>query len=48
MRLKDFYIIAHPKVKWENLLFSVALMIKNPPANAGDNRHGFDPWEGPL
>ena len=24
-RLKDFYIIAHPKVKWENLLFSVAL-----------------------
>ena len=37
MRLKDFYIIAHPKVKWENLLFSVALMIKNPPATAGDN-----------
>ena len=21
-----------------------ALVIKNPPANAGDMRHGFDPW----
>ena len=19
-------------------------MVKNPPANAGDMRHGFDPW----
>ena len=24
-------------------------MVKNPPANAGDLRHGFDPWvEDPL
>ena len=20
------------------------LVVKNPPANAGDMRHGFDPW----
>ena len=22
----------------------MVLMVKNPPANAGDIRHGFDPW----
>ena len=22
----------------------VVLVVKNPPANAGDIRHGFDPW----
>ena len=22
----------------------VALVVKNPPANAGDTRCGFDPW----
>ena len=22
----------------------VALVVKNPPANAGDRRHRFDPW----
>ena len=22
----------------------VVLVVKNPPANAGDMRHGFDPW----
>ena len=26
----------------------VALVIKNPPANAGDIRHGFDPWVGKI
>ena len=24
----------------------VALVVKNPPANSGDVRHGFDPWVG--
>ena len=24
----------------------VVLVVKNPPANAGDIRHGFDPWVG--
>ena len=42
---QDFYITVHPKVKQENLFFSVA---QNLPANAGDNRCGFDPWEDPL
>ena len=28
-------------------VFQVALAVKNPPANAGDMRHGFDP-EVPL
>ena len=23
-------------------------MVKNPPANAGDKRQGFNPWEDPL
>ena len=23
-------------------------VIKNPPANAGDSRHGFDPWVGKI
>ena len=23
-------------------------VVKNPPANAGDMRHKFDPWEDPL
>ena len=23
-------------------------MVKNPPANAGDQRHKFSPWEDPL
>ena len=23
-------------------------MVKNPPANAGDKRHRFSPWEDPL
>ena len=36
MRLKDFYIIAHPKVKWENLLFSVALNGKESASNTGN------------
>ena len=27
----------------------VTLVVKNPPANAGDlKRRGFDPWEDPL
>ena len=26
----------------------VALVIKNLPANAGDLRHGFDPWVGKI
>ena len=27
----------------------VALVVKNPPANAGDiTRHGFDPWVGKI
>ena len=26
------------------LVFQVVLVIKNLPANAGDMRHGFDPW----
>jgi len=26
----------------------VALVVKNPPANAGDLRHGFDPWVGKV
>ena len=24
----------------------MALVVKNPPANAGDMRHGFHPWAG--
>ena len=24
----------------------LALVVKNPPANAGDERHGFNPWVG--
>ena len=23
-------------------------MVKNPPANAGDIRHGFNPWAGKI
>ena len=26
----------------------VALVVKNPPANAGDMRHKFDPWVGKI
>ena len=26
----------------------VALVVKNPPANAGDKRSGFDPWLGMI
>ena len=28
------------------LASQVALVVKNPPANAGDMRRGFDPWVG--
>ena len=28
--------------------FQVALVVKNPPANAGDLRHGFDSWVGKI
>ena len=31
---KDLYIYTSP----------VVLLVKNPPANAGDKRRGFDPW----
>ena len=27
---------------------SLALVVKNPPANAGDPRCGFDPWPGKI
>ena len=27
---------------------TVALVVKNSIANAGDRRHGFDPWKDPL
>ena len=30
----------HVSVHWTS---QVALMVKNPPANAGDMRHSFDP-----
>ena len=26
----------------------VVLVVKNPPASAGDMRHGFDPWVGKI
>ena len=26
----------------------VALVVKNPPASAGDRRHTFDPWVGKI
>ena len=26
----------------------MALVVKNPPAHAGDERHGFDPWVGKI
>ena len=26
----------------------VAPVVKNPPANAGDTRHSFDPWVGKI
>ena len=26
----------------------VALVVKNPPANAGDRRRGFNPWVGKI
>ena len=26
----------------------LALLLKDPSANTGNNRHGFDPWEDPL
>ena len=26
----------------------VMLVVKNPPTNAGDMRHGFDPWIGKI
>ena len=26
----------------------MTLVVKNPPANAGDMRHGFDPWVGTI
>ena len=26
----------------------MAIVLKNPPANAGDVRHGFDPWVGKM
>ena len=28
--------------------FQVALMVKNPPVNAGDMRYGFNPWVGKI
>ena len=28
--------------------FTVILMIKNPPANAGDMRHSFNAWVGKI
>ena len=32
-----------------NLLgFPDGSMVKNPPANAGDMRHGFSPWAGKI
>ena len=26
----------------------MVLVVQNPPANAGDMRHGFDPWVGKI
>ena len=26
----------------------MVLVVKNPPTNAGDVRHGFDPWVGKI
>ena len=31
-----------------NGAFQVVLVVKNPPANAGDLRHEFDPWVGKI
>ena len=31
-----------------NALLQVVLVVKNPPANAGDLRHRFSPWIGKM
>ena len=33
---------------YNNLGFPGGTVVKNPPANAGDTRHGFDPWVGKI
>ena len=36
-------------LKWGFLgAFQVVLVVKNPPANAGDMRNRFDPWVGKI
>ena len=30
------------------IMVEVALVLKNPSANAGDLRHGFHPWAGKI
>ena len=37
------YICTH-----RDMGFPGGTVVKNPPANAGDTRHGFDPWVGKI
>ena len=30
--------------KWKYIYFPLGSAVKNPPANAGDSRHRFNPW----
>ena len=39
-----FMYFLHIKMSLYFIDFQVALVIKSPPANAGDVRHRFDPW----
>ena len=36
------------KGMYSHLTSQVAQLIKNPPASAGDRRHGFSPWVGKI
>ena len=36
------------KGMYSHLTSQVAQLIKNPPASAGDKRHGFGPWVGKI
>ena len=40
--------IKSDNVQVSNSAFQIALMVKNLPANAGDIRHGFNPWVGKI
>ena len=38
-------LLESPLLVWAS---QVALVVKNPPADVRDMRHGFDPWDGKI